>query len=50
MMTNYAPATRSPGGLGRRNVEGLVTLCPQWAAPQSGGREMAEEMVRTEHR
>ena len=50
MMTDYATATRSPGVLGRRDVEGLVVLCPQWAAPQSGGGEMAEEVVRTEHR
>lgn len=50
MMTDYATATRSPGVLGRRDVEGLVVLCPQWAAPQSGGGEMAEEVVRTENR
>jgi len=50
MMTNYAPPPRSPGVLGRRDVEGLVGLRPQRAAPQSGGREMAEEVVRTEHR
>ena len=50
MMTNYAPPPRSPGVLGRGDVEGLVALRPQWAAPQSGGGEMAEEVVRTEHR